>query len=116
MIADAIALLETPIRKELYAIEVFNGMNVQRVHNSLLQHLMALKEGQPSKQFGLEYGSRVLSVFELEACKTQIIKRLFEDERFVFAKEYFLFKTLDEVKKNVFEGWELCDGTVTTMF
>jgi hypothetical protein len=27
-----------------------------------------------------------------------------------------LFKTLDEVKENVFEGWELFDGTITTMF
>lgn len=116
LIADAIGMLETPIRKELYAIEVFNGMNVKRVYNSLLKHLMALKEGEPSKQFGLEYGSRVLSVFELEACKTQITKRLFEDERFTFAKEYFLFKTLDEIKENVFEGWELFDGAETTMF
>ena len=109
-------MLETPIRKELYAIEVFNGMNVQRVHTSLLQHLIALKEGQPSKQFGLEYGSRVLSVFELEACKTQTIKRLLQDERFAFAKEYFLFKTLDEVKENVFEGWCLFDVQRATIF
>lgn len=103
-------MLQTQNRKELYAIEVFNGMNVQRVHTSLLQHLMALKEGQPSKQFGLEYGSRVLSIFELEACKTKTIQRLFEDERFAFAKEYFLFKTLEQLKETVFERWELFDG------
>ena len=109
-------MLQTPIRKELYAIEVFNGMNVQRVHTSLLQHLIALKEGQPSKQFGLEYGSRVLSVFELEACKTHTIKKLFEDERFAFAKNYFLFKTLEQLKENVFEEWELFDGTGVKLF
>ena len=91
-------------------------MNVQRVHQSLLQHLLALKDGQPSKLFELDYGSRVLCVFELESCKTLVMKRLFEDEHFAFAKEYFLFKTLDEVKENVFEGWWLFDGTVTTMF
>lgn len=109
-------MFQTPIRKELYAIEVFNGMNVQRVHTSLLQHLLALKEGEPSKQFGLEYGSRVLIVFELETCKSQTIKRLFEDERFAFAKNYFLFKTLVQLKENVFEGWKLFDGTETLMF
>lgn len=109
-------MFQTPIRKELYAIEVFNGMNVQRVHTSLLQHLMALKEGEPSKQFGLEYGSRILSVFELETCKTQTIKRLFEDERFAFARNYFLFKTLDELKENVFEGWKLFDETGVKLF
>lgn len=109
-------MLQTPTRKELYAIEVYNGMNVHRVHQSLLQHLLALKDGQPSKQFELDYGSRILCVFELESCKTQMMKRLFGDERFASAKEYFLFKTLDEIKENVFEGWCLFDGTVVKLF
>lgn len=91
-------------------------MNVHRVHQSLLQHLLALKDGQPSKQFELEYGSRILCVFELESCKNQTQKRLYEDERFAFTKEYFLFKTLDEIKENVFEGRCLFDRTATTMF
>lgn len=109
-------MLETENRKELYAIEVFNGMNVQRVHGSLLQHLLALKDGQPSRQFELDYGSRVLCVFELDSCKTQVMKRLCEDEHFAFAKEYFIFKTLDEVKENVFDGWWLIDGTTIKLF
>lgn len=109
-------MLQTQNRKELYAIEVFNGMNVQRVHQSLLQHLLALKDGQPSKLFELDYGSRILCVFELESCKIQVMKRLCEDEHFSFAKEYFLFKTLDEVKENMFEGWLLFDGIVVKLF
>ncbi|GEM_PF-6919764 len=44
------------------------------------------------------------------------MKRLCEDEHFTFAKEYFLFKTLEEVKENVFDGWWLFDSTPTTMF
>lgn len=109
-------MLQTQNRTELYAIEVFNGMNVQRVHQSLLQHLLALKDGQPSKQFELEYGSRVLCIFELDSCKIQVMKRLCGDEHFAFAKEYFLFKTLDEVKENVFDGWEFFDGKVEKLF
>lgn len=91
-------------------------MNVQRVHQSLLQHLLALKDGQPSKLFELDYGSRVLCVFELESCKIQVMKRLCDDEHFAFAKEYYLFKTLDEIKENVFEGWELFDGNEVNLF
>lgn len=116
LIADAICILQTQNRKELYALEMYNGMDVNRVHQSLLQHLLALKDGQPSKQFELEYGSRVLCVFELESCKIQTMKRLCEDERFAFAKEYFLFKTLDEIKENVYDGWWLMDGGKMTMF
>lgn len=116
LIADAICMLQTQNRKELYAIEVFNGMNVQRVHQSLLQHLMALKDGQPSKLFELDYGSRVLCVFELDSCKIQVMKRLCDDEHFAFAKDYFLFKTLDEIKENVFDGWQLFDDEIVKLF
>lgn len=67
LIADAISMIETSERKELYAIEMYNGSDTNRVHQSLLQHLLALIDGQPIKTFGLDYGSRVLCVFELES-------------------------------------------------
>lgn len=98
-------MLQTPKRKELYAVEVFNGSNTSRVHASLLQHLKALSIGEPSKQFKLNYGSRVLCIFEMENNKVSVMKRLHEDSRFKNSKSYFLFKTLKEVKVNVFEEW-----------
>ncbi|MET3536743.1 hypothetical protein [Chryseobacterium limigenitum] len=45
------------------------------------------------------------------------MKRLLEDERFTHeAKPHFLFKTLDELKREVFEDWELFDGTQVKLF
>lgn len=96
-------MLQTTKRKELYAIEVFNGNNTNRVHASLLQHLKALSFGQPSKMFKLQYGSRVLCVFDFENNMVSVMKRLQEDERFKKSKPYFLFKTLEQVKINVFD-------------
>jgi hypothetical protein len=116
LIADGIAMVQMPNRKELYAIEVFNGNNTNRVHLSLLQHLKALSFGQPSKMFKLNYGSRVLCIFESENNKTSVMKRLHEDARFKKSKPYFLFKTLEEVKVNVFEGWWLFDGDKVGLF
>lgn len=109
-------MLQTTKRKELYAIEVFNGNNTNRVHSSLLQHLKALSFGQPSKQFKLNYGSRVLCVFETENNMVSVMKRLQEDERFKKSKSYFLFKTLEQVKVDVFEGWWLFDGGKVRLF
>ena len=103
-------MLQTQFRKELFAIEFYRGEDTSRVHKSLFHHLQALAEGQPSKLFGLQYGSRVLSIFESENNKLMVMKRLCEDERFKQAKSYFLFKTLDELKQEVFENWELFDG------
>ena len=116
LIADAICLLQTPKREELYAIEMYNGDDTHRVHGSLFAHLQALKNGQPSKQFGLNYGSRILCVFEYESYKIQAMKRLFEDNRFASAKSHFLFKSLKELSQEHFFDWSLFDGTKTGLF
>lgn len=116
LIADAICMLQTPRRKDLYAIEMYNGDDTQRVHKSLFHHLRALSEGQPSKMFGLEYGSRVLCIFELENYKQMAMKRLSEDSVFRDAKGHFLFKSLEEVKQNVVEDWRLFDGEKASLY
>lgn len=116
LVADALCMLQTPIRKELYAVEIFNGNDTHRVHLSLLRHLKALSVGQPSKMFKLDYGSRVLCVFETDNGKFNVMRRISEDERFTEAKLYFLFKTIQEVRENVFEGWELFGGEIVKLF
>lgn len=116
LIADALCLLQTSKREELYAIEMYNGDDTHRVHGSLFAHLQALKNGQPSKQFGLNYGSRVLCVFEKESYKIQAMKRLMEDTRFTSAKAHFLFKSLEELSENEFFNWWLFDGSCANLF
>lgn len=109
-------MLQTPERKELFAIEVYRKEDTNRIRKSLFQHLLALVEGQPSKMFGLNHGSRILCVFETENNKLNVMKRLCEDERFTNAKEHFLFTTSEELKHNVFENRELFDGKKTNLF
>lgn len=116
LIADAVCMLQTPNRKELFAIEMYRWDDTQRVHKSLFHHLQALSEGQPSKLYGLDYGSRVLSIFQHESYKKMAMKRLLEDSRFASGKKHFLFKSLEELELNVFEGWELFDGEKTNLF
>ena len=116
LIADALCILQTNEKKELYAIEMYNGNNTHRVHRSLFGHLQALKKGQPSRQFGLRHGSRVLCVFERNAYKIQAMKRLCQDECFANAKKHFLFKSLEELMTEHFFEWSLFDGGHTGLF
>ncbi|WP_396146053.1 hypothetical protein [Flavobacterium sp.] len=116
LIADAICMLQTVRRLELLAVEMYNGDDTHRVHDSLFYHLQALSNGQPSKKYGLNYGSRVLCVFELESYKIQAMKRLNEDARFASAKKHFLFKSLDELSVDSFFDWWLFDGTTASLF
>jgi hypothetical protein len=87
--------------------------DTSRIHNSLFGHLQALRNGQPSRQFGLDYGSRVLCIFDKPTYMKQAMARLQEDPRFTSSKAHFLFKTMDEVKSEELEQWELFDGTKT---
>ena len=66
--------------------------------------------------FGLSHGSRILCIFETENGKSNVMKRLNEDTRFTEAKRHFLFKTIEEVRENVFEGWVLFDGEIVQLF
>ena len=45
-----------------------------------------------------------------------VMKRLQEDERFKKSKPYFLFKTLEEMKEDVFEDWWLFGGEKVRLF
>lgn len=110
LIADAVFLLQTKRRTELYCVEVFNDDDTSRIHNSLFGHLQALRNGQPSRQFGLDYGSRVLCIFDKPVYKEQAMQRLKEDPRFVSSKAHFLFKTMAEIKAGELDQWELFDG------
>jgi len=116
LIADALCLLGGPRREELYALEMFNGGNTDRVHGSLFAHLQALNHGQPSKQFGLQYGSRVLCVFENENYKRLAMDRINADPRFKKAKTHFLFKSISQMGVDQFFDWQLFDGSDTCLF
>lgn len=110
LIADAVFLLQTKRRTELYCVEVYMDDDTSRIHSSLFGHLQALRNGQPSRQFGLDYGSRVLCIFDKPTYMKQAMIRLQEDPRFASSKAHFLFKTMEEVKAGELNEWELFDG------
>lgn len=116
LIADAVFLLQTERRAELYCVEVYMDDDTSRIHNSLFGHLQALRNGQPSRQFGLNYGSRVLCIFDKPVYKQQAMERLREDPRFGSSKAHFLFKTMEEVKAGKLDQWKLFDGTKTGLY
>lgn len=84
--------------------------DTSRIHTSLFGHLQALQNGQPSRQFGLDYGSRVLCIFDKPIYMKQAMARLLEDPRFASSKGHFLFKTMEEVKSGELDQRELFDG------
>jgi len=107
ILADAISMFETPKRKYLFCLEVYTDKNTKRVIKQLQKHMIALSKGYPSLQFNFNRGSRVISIFEDETTMKAVINRLNlnnkeEVEEF---EEYFLFKTINQIKEDFFNHW-----------
>ena len=105
-------LIKNKQTEDHYCLEVYMDDDTSRIHNSLFGHLQALQNGQPSRQFELDYWSRVLCVFDKPVYMKQTMTRLQEDPRFASSKAHFLFKTMEEVKAGELDQWELFDGAL----
>ena len=116
LIADVVFMLECPRREELYCGEIFLDRNVGRIVKSITQHLRALQNGQPSEQYQVDYGSRVLCLFKYKSVQLNVMEKLNQDPAFSETKEHFLFKTLDELDTEQFFDWKHFDGSEAALF
>ncbi len=105
IIADAISMFQTPKRKYLFSLEVYNGKDTKRIIKQLKKHIIALSEGKPSLQYNFKRGSKVIVLFELENTMKAVIERLNQDEDFEEFENYFLFKTVGKLKETFFNQW-----------
>lgn len=105
LIADSAFMLQTPIQKELYCLEMYNGKDTQRTFGQLQQYVEALKLGSPSIKYSFNRGNRILCVFEFESMMKATIQRVNQDGYFTHTRKFFLFKTLEQMKENALMNW-----------
>ncbi|MES2387824.1 MAG: hypothetical protein V4543_07460 [Bacteroidota bacterium] len=111
LIADAVTLWQGDAGTSLFAIEMYNGKDTGRVERQLYQHLVALAEGQLVANVAREHkhdkGYRILCVFEFLPQLQVAWQRLNANPDYGDAKEYFLAKPLEDLKKQPFQkGWQ----------
>lgn len=105
LLADAISMFKTPQRKYLFCLEVYTGKDTKRVINQLEKYTLALAEGQPSLKYNFNKGARVYVIFELQTTLEAVIRRMKENEIFEEFENYFLFKTVNDLKINFHRDW-----------
>jgi hypothetical protein len=117
LIPDGIFLVATPDSKNhLFALEVYNGRDTQRVHKQLRKHLQAQAEGAIATAYGLTLPYRVLLTFDSEAAMRAVIGRVRDDGQFAESEPYFAFNTLDRVKQDFARGWSYFGGREGAIF
>ena len=107
LIADGAGRYFDGEKKNLFLIEVHNGRDTKKLMQQLFNHLEAIGLGSPSLQYKHDRGHRVFIVFEHKGIMQATIKRLQNSPQFSEAKDYFLFKTLEQVRSesDFFSNW-----------
>lgn len=121
LLADAVFLVDVPLmdnrKKYLYAFEMHNTNSTKNIAEQLGRYIECLEIGSIATKYGLEMGSRVLSVFEDPNKMQHTIKRLQENPQITNYVSLFLFKPLAEILTNgVFEGWTTANSEVVNLY
>ncbi len=120
IIPDGLFTLEgtnSPQGRELYLFEMYDGHDSGRVIKKLKRHGQAIGLGSPSIQFGFQKAHRVIVLFEHESLKQAVIKRAKALPFFSQITDYFLLKSLEELRlETFFEGWKNLKGECRGLF
>ena len=105
--ADLVFMLKTTKQKELYFLEVENGKDSGKSLEKCKQFGKAIYFKQANEKYNFHSGYRTLWVFIKESTMKNTMNRMQEDSFFKQLNEYFLFKTISQIKKgNFFENWQ----------
>lgn len=111
IIPDGAGMLETPERKHLFLLEVYNGHDTKRVLEQLEKHRIAISEGSPSLKYNFDRGHTVAVVFDSVEAKNAVLKRMQETPTFQRFLIHFKFRAIADFKDSFYDDWELFDGS-----
>jgi len=103
--ADLITMIQTSSQKELFVLEIENGKDSKKALEKCENHAKAIMLGSLNEKLNFKQGYRTLWVFEYESIMIATIERLQNNRLLQKLQEYFLFKTLEGVKENIFDDW-----------
>ncbi|MEL6669855.1 MAG: hypothetical protein AAFP08_12845 [Bacteroidota bacterium] len=104
--ADLIFSLQTPKQQEYYVLELENGKDSAKAVDKCINHAKALLKGSLNEKLGFSTGYRALWVFEYKSIMEKVIVKLQSISLFEHLHEYFLFKPLNQIEKEILSGWK----------
>ena len=114
--ADMVFMLETKKQKELFVVELEQGKNTKKAIEKCFVHAKAILLKSANEKYGFNRGYRTLWIFEHRSIMEATIDRLAQLSFFEHMKEYFLFKALEDIGEDFFEGWRNVAGVQRKMY
>lgn len=114
--ADLTFMLGTSNQKELYLLELENGKDAKKAVPKCIMHAKAILLGSANKKYRFNKAYRTLWIFEHRSTMASVLKRLNSLEFFKNLEEYFLFKPLESIGQDFFQGWTNLAGKKRKMY
>lgn len=114
--ADMTFMLKTTTQRELYLLELENGLDAEKAIPKCDNHRKAILLGSANELYDFKSGYRTLWVFEHKSTMESVLGKLSTRKDFKDVQEYFLFKPLEEIGENFFGGWTNLAGRERKMY
>ena len=103
--ADLVFMLQTPKQKELYVVELENGVDTKKAVEKCINHAKAMLLKSANEKYNYKQGHRSLWIFEHKSIMEATMERLRKSPFFINLTEFFLFKPYKEIQDDFFENW-----------
>lgn len=114
--ADMTFMLATDTQAELFLLELENGKDAKKAVPKCFMHGQAILLGSANEKYDFERGYRTLWIFEHRSTMESVLEKLNGLEFFKNLQEYFLFKPLEEINQDFFQGWTNLAGKERKMY
>lgn len=115
-IPDGIIITQTNAQQTIWLVETYCDAASTRILDQILnKHLIAIAQGTPGIKFGIKANPFVMSCFENNRVKENVIEKLQHNNDFIkHFKHLFYFSTLaDLIKDN--NAWHTVDGEMLVL-
>lgn len=110
IIPDGVGKITNGEMENLFLFEQHNGKDSKRAIKQIFNHIQAIAELSANKKYSHKKSVRVFYVFESESCKKTVLREFYNRSDLISFKEYFLFKTQEQLKTNFSSDWLLFSG------
>lgn len=114
--ADMTFMIKMQGNKELYLLELENGVDAQKTIPKCIMHGKAILRGSANERYNYKKGYRTLWVFEHRSTMESVLGKLSGIAFFKELQEYFLFKSLEDIPQDLFGGWVNLSGEQRKMY
>lgn len=110
----AFKVFDTENEQRFYLFEMYNGKDSARIVRQMHKHAQSMTFRCTHRKYSIEENKsyKVVLVFQFESIMQAVIERVQKDPAFTYIKQYFICKTIEDVREKDFNEWVNTSGEI----